>query len=184
LMWVHSRIASTFIRFLLLLSWSLHNCKWQLEPWSLFLFHCHNLSHFFTHFDILIFSLMTNWIDLICSMVQELTSYPPCQILYCKQDPGTEPAIRLWPSIDVGTEIFNDANFQAAEWTVSDFDILIPYWVSITKWCQWFMVLPLEMGRHQKLPAPLRGIQHPIILFLDCCNILAKQRIVPATKET
>jgi hypothetical protein len=60
-------------------------------------------------------------------MVQGLISYSPCQILYCKQDPGTEPALRLWPSIDVGTEIFNDANFQAAEWTVSDFDILIPY---------------------------------------------------------
>jgi hypothetical protein len=39
-------------------------------------------------------------------------------------------------------------------------------------------------GQASKLPAPLRGIQHPIILFLDCCNILAKQRIVPATKET
>ncbi|CAK9200493.1 unnamed protein product [Sphagnum troendelagicum] len=47
--------------------------------------------------------------------------------LYFYQDPGTEPALRLWPSIDVGTEIFNDPNFQAAEWTVSDFDILIPY---------------------------------------------------------
>jgi hypothetical protein len=60
-------------------------------------------------------------------MVQGLISYFACQILYCKQDPGTEPALRLWPSIDVGTEIFNDPNFQAAEWTVSDFDILIPY---------------------------------------------------------
>ncbi|CAM6050698.1 unnamed protein product [Sphagnum compactum] len=47
--------------------------------------------------------------------------------LYFYQDPGTEPALQLWPSIDVGTEIFNDANFQAAKWTVSDFDVLIPY---------------------------------------------------------
>jgi hypothetical protein len=35
LMWVHSRIASTFIRYLLF-SWSLPNYKWQLEPWSSF----------------------------------------------------------------------------------------------------------------------------------------------------
>ncbi|CAM6055566.1 unnamed protein product [Sphagnum tenellum] len=41
-------------------------------------------------------------------------------------DPGTEQAIRSWPSIDVGTEMFNADNSDTAEWTVSDFDVLIP----------------------------------------------------------
>ncbi|KAJ8761859.1 hypothetical protein K2173_005431 [Erythroxylum novogranatense] len=45
--------------------------------------------------------------------------------LYFYQDPGTPPARRRWMSIDLGTEIFKDPN-QVAEWTVSDFDILIP----------------------------------------------------------
>ncbi|KAM3284872.1 hypothetical protein P3S67_023671 [Capsicum chacoense] len=47
------------------------------------------------------------------------------QSLYFYQDPGTAPAKRRWSSIDLGTEIFKDAN-QVAEWTVSDFDILVP----------------------------------------------------------
>ncbi|KAH9569470.1 hypothetical protein CY35_03G135400 [Sphagnum magellanicum] len=46
--------------------------------------------------------------------------------LYFYQDPGTEQAIRSWPSIDVGTEMFNADNPDTAEWTVSDFDVLIP----------------------------------------------------------
>lgn len=41
------------------------------------------------------------------------------------QDPGTPPARRQWMSIDLGTEIFKDPD-QMAEWTVSDFDILVP----------------------------------------------------------
>ncbi|KAH6759474.1 hypothetical protein C2S51_019709 [Perilla frutescens var. frutescens] len=45
--------------------------------------------------------------------------------LYFYQDPGTAPAIRQWTSIDLGTEIFKDPN-QVAEWTVSDFDIVVP----------------------------------------------------------
>ncbi|KAG5517080.1 hypothetical protein RHGRI_037734 [Rhododendron griersonianum] len=40
-------------------------------------------------------------------------------------DPGTEPARRRWTSVDLGTEIYKDPN-QVAEWTVSDFDILVP----------------------------------------------------------
>ncbi|MED6157342.1 hypothetical protein PIB30_022309 [Stylosanthes scabra] len=47
------------------------------------------------------------------------------QSLYFYQDPGTSPARRQWTSIDLGTEIFKDPQ-QIAEWTVSDFDILIP----------------------------------------------------------
>ncbi|KAH7838001.1 hypothetical protein Vadar_020775 [Vaccinium darrowii] len=47
------------------------------------------------------------------------------QSLYFYQDPGTEPARRQWTSVDLGTEIFKDHN-QVAEWTVSDFDILVP----------------------------------------------------------
>ncbi|KAK6917731.1 hypothetical protein RJ641_018482 [Dillenia turbinata] len=47
------------------------------------------------------------------------------QSLYFYQDPGTSPAKRKWMSVDIGTEIYVDPN-QEAEWTVSDFDILIP----------------------------------------------------------
>ncbi|CAK9873881.1 unnamed protein product [Sphagnum jensenii] len=46
--------------------------------------------------------------------------------LYFYQDPGTEQAIRSWPSINVGTEMFNADDSDTAEWTVSDFDVLIP----------------------------------------------------------
>uniref|UniRef100_A0A7N0T3W3 DUF7705 domain-containing protein n=1 Tax=Kalanchoe fedtschenkoi TaxID=63787 RepID=A0A7N0T3W3_KALFE len=47
------------------------------------------------------------------------------QNLYFYQDPGTEPVRRRWSSIDLGTEIYRDGD-QVAEWTVSDFDILVP----------------------------------------------------------
>ncbi|PON95819.1 hypothetical protein TorRG33x02_083420 [Trema orientale] len=46
------------------------------------------------------------------------------QSLYFYQDPGTPPAKRQWTSINLGTEIFKDPN-QVAEWTVSNFDILM-----------------------------------------------------------
>ncbi|OWM65533.1 uncharacterized protein LOC116192784 isoform X2 [Punica granatum] len=46
------------------------------------------------------------------------------QSLYFYQEPGTPPARRQWMSIDLGTEIFKDPD-QVAEWTVSDFDILV-----------------------------------------------------------
>ncbi|KAF8024388.1 hypothetical protein BT93_F1543 [Corymbia citriodora subsp. variegata] len=45
--------------------------------------------------------------------------------LYFYQDPGTEPVERHWPSVDLGTEIYVHDN-QVAEWTVSDFDIIVP----------------------------------------------------------
>ncbi|XP_006840341.2 uncharacterized protein LOC18430116 [Amborella trichopoda] len=38
--------------------------------------------------------------------------------LYFYQDPGTPPAKREWPSIDVGTEMFITDNEQVAEWTL------------------------------------------------------------------
>ena len=41
------------------------------------------------------------------------------------QDPGAAPFERRWPSIDLGTEIYISDN-QVAEWTVSDFDIIVP----------------------------------------------------------
>ncbi|XP_071935224.1 uncharacterized protein [Coffea arabica] len=44
--------------------------------------------------------------------------------LYFYQDPGTPPARRKWTSLDLGTEIYKTPN-QVAEWTVSDFDILV-----------------------------------------------------------
>ncbi|PON33917.1 Serine/threonine protein kinase [Parasponia andersonii] len=46
--------------------------------------------------------------------------------LYFYQDPGTEPAKRVWSSLNVGTEIYVSRNGETAEWTVSDFDVLIP----------------------------------------------------------
>eukprot|EP01018_Ginkgo_biloba_P015689 Gb_14243 [translate_table: standard] len=46
--------------------------------------------------------------------------------LYFYQDPGTPPAKRVWPSIDVGTEIFRSGNADdMAEWTLTDFDVLV-----------------------------------------------------------
>ncbi|PIN06691.1 hypothetical protein CDL12_20754 [Handroanthus impetiginosus] len=45
--------------------------------------------------------------------------------LYFYQDPGTAPARRKWTSVDLGTEIYKDPD-QVAEWTVSNFDILVP----------------------------------------------------------
>ncbi|KAI4304427.1 hypothetical protein MLD38_039940 [Melastoma candidum] len=46
------------------------------------------------------------------------------QSLYFYQDPGSPPAKRRWTSVDLGTEIFKQSG-QVAEWTVSDFDILL-----------------------------------------------------------
>lgn len=46
--------------------------------------------------------------------------------LYFYQDPGTEPAKRIWSSIDVGTEIYVSRSGAIAEWSVSDFDVLVP----------------------------------------------------------
>ncbi|KAK7823803.1 hypothetical protein CFP56_035047 [Quercus suber] len=41
-------------------------------------------------------------------------------------DPGTEPARRLWSSINVGTKIYVSSTGMIAEWSISDFDILVP----------------------------------------------------------
>ncbi|KAI4384911.1 hypothetical protein MLD38_002996 [Melastoma candidum] len=46
--------------------------------------------------------------------------------LYFYQDPGTTPARRIWTSIDMGTEIYISNKEEMAEWTISDFDVLIP----------------------------------------------------------
>uniref|UniRef100_A0A7C9FNZ0 DUF7705 domain-containing protein n=1 Tax=Opuntia streptacantha TaxID=393608 RepID=A0A7C9FNZ0_OPUST len=46
--------------------------------------------------------------------------------LYFYQDPGTKPARRIWSSINVGTEIYVSNERETAEWTVSDFDVLVP----------------------------------------------------------
>ncbi|KAG6421412.1 hypothetical protein SASPL_117964 [Salvia splendens] len=45
--------------------------------------------------------------------------------LYFYQDPGTEPVVRHWPSVDVGTEIYVSGN-EIAKWSLSNFDILVP----------------------------------------------------------
>lgn len=41
------------------------------------------------------------------------------------QDPGTTPARRIWTSLDVGTEIFVSDKDEVAEWTLSDFDVIL-----------------------------------------------------------
>ncbi|CAL9232243.1 unnamed protein product [Arabidopsis halleri] len=46
--------------------------------------------------------------------------------LYFYQDPGTRPAKRVWTSINVGTEIYVSNRQETVEWTVSDFDVLVP----------------------------------------------------------
>ncbi|GMH20929.1 hypothetical protein Nepgr_022771 [Nepenthes gracilis] len=45
--------------------------------------------------------------------------------LYFYQDPGSHPAKRVWTSIDVGTEIFVSDKDEVAEWTLSEFDVII-----------------------------------------------------------
>ncbi|KAG9456906.1 hypothetical protein H6P81_001414 [Aristolochia fimbriata] len=45
--------------------------------------------------------------------------------LFFYQDPGTQPAKRVWTSLNVGTEIYVSQTGQTAEWTVSDFDVLL-----------------------------------------------------------
>lgn len=45
--------------------------------------------------------------------------------LYFYQEPGTPPAKRVWTSMDLGTEIFVSNQDEVAEWTVSDFDVII-----------------------------------------------------------
>lgn len=53
-------------------------------------------------------------------------------IIKILQDPGTPPAERYWPSIDLGTEIYMAKN-QIAEWIVRDFDITVPEEVTRAK---------------------------------------------------
>lgn len=45
--------------------------------------------------------------------------------LWWLQDPGTAPARRRWTSLDVGTEIYVSED-EVAEWTLADFDIVVP----------------------------------------------------------
>ncbi|CAA2954736.1 uncharacterized protein LOC111373188 [Olea europaea var. sylvestris] len=45
--------------------------------------------------------------------------------LYFYQDPGTTPATRVWTSLDVGTEIFVSDKDEVAEWTLSDFNVIL-----------------------------------------------------------
>ncbi|KAK9162031.1 hypothetical protein Syun_002933 [Stephania yunnanensis] len=46
--------------------------------------------------------------------------------LYFYQDPGTKPAKRVWTSLNVGTEIYVSREGETAEWSVSDFDVVVP----------------------------------------------------------
>nr|POE48469.1 hypothetical protein CFP56_67186 [Quercus suber] len=42
------------------------------------------------------------------------------------KDPGPEPARHVWSSINAGTEIYVSGAVVTAEWSVSDFDVLVP----------------------------------------------------------
>lgn len=183
LMWVHSRIASTFIRFLLLLSWSLHNCKWQPEPWSSF-------------FSIVIIYLIFSLI-LISSSSHSWLIELIWFALWFKSSLVISPAKFCTVNRILGQNLHYDCGHQSmlglrfsmmqisrrlsGPWVILIFSFHIefqsPNGVNGLWFCLW-------RWAGINLPAPLRGIQHPIILFLDCCNILAKQRRVPATKET
>lgn len=46
-------------------------------------------------------------------------------VILLMQDPGTKAAKRVWTSINVGTEIYISSQGATAEWSVSDFDVLI-----------------------------------------------------------
>lgn len=54
--------------------------------------------------------------------------------LYFYQDPGTKSARRVWTSINVGSEIYVSRTGVTAEWTVSDFDVLVPEDVEQDDW--------------------------------------------------
>ncbi|KAL3849619.1 hypothetical protein ACJIZ3_011501 [Penstemon smallii] len=45
--------------------------------------------------------------------------------LYFYQDPGSKPARRIWSSLDVGTEMFVSDPYEVAEWTISNFDVIL-----------------------------------------------------------
>ncbi|XP_047329996.1 uncharacterized protein LOC124933608 [Impatiens glandulifera] len=45
--------------------------------------------------------------------------------LYFYQDPDSKPAKRIWTSLDVGTEVFVSDKDETAEWTLSDFDVIL-----------------------------------------------------------
>ncbi|RYQ96293.1 hypothetical protein HN51_044353 [Arachis hypogaea] len=49
-------------------------------------------------------------------------------------DPGTKPVKRTWTSINIGTEIYVSDVGHVAEWTVSNFDIILPVTSSPYGW--------------------------------------------------
>lgn len=64
--------------------------------------------------------------DTACPRFFFLLLQKELHISYFAQDPGTERARRVWTSLNVGTEIYVSQNGETAEWTVSDFDVLVP----------------------------------------------------------
>ncbi|KAK6937208.1 hypothetical protein RJ641_030716 [Dillenia turbinata] len=45
--------------------------------------------------------------------------------LHFYQDPGTPPAKRIWTSLDSGTEIFVSDKDEVAEWSLTEFDVIL-----------------------------------------------------------
>lgn len=70
------------------------------------------------------FSWISSFVIIIIKALS--INYVSSDELILEQDPGTPPARRLWPSLDVGTEIYVSREGETAEWELSDFDIIIP----------------------------------------------------------
>ncbi|KAL9816892.1 hypothetical protein AtNW77_Chr4g0282981 [Arabidopsis thaliana] len=47
------------------------------------------------------------------------------RLYFYQEYPGTKPAKRMWTSINVVTDIYVSNRQETAEWTVSDFDVLV-----------------------------------------------------------
>lgn len=64
--------------------------------------------------------------SVICKhLIEKLSWTYLIDTLLLLQDPGTSPARRIWTSIDMGTEIFVTDKEEVAEWTLSDFDVIL-----------------------------------------------------------
>lgn len=59
------------------------------------------------------------------SVFHRMTDTMNLNIQFIVQDPGSLPAKRIWTSIDTGTEIFVSDKDEVAEWSISDFDVIV-----------------------------------------------------------
>jgi hypothetical protein len=102
LMLVHCPIVSTFTRY--------PNCC----PW------------FSSFIVFMLWRVCSTW----CHAFFLVFLVPPLNLVVCSiciAGSWDRTGYTVWPSIDVGTEMFNADNSDTAEWTLSDFDVLIPW---------------------------------------------------------